>query len=51
MEVLTVKNEFGKRERLELVEAHKGHDTLGIVLTLDSNMVDKTKLLKKKIAN
>ena len=46
---LLVRNEYGFREKLEIVEAHVGIDTLGIALILDGNMSNKSKLLQKKI--
>ena len=48
-ESLLVKNEFEQRENLELVEASKGRDTLGIALAPDGNIEDEGKILKKKV--
>ena len=48
-ETLEVRNEFGVREKLKMVKAYEGWDTLGIALAPDGNMNDETKLLQKKI--
>ena len=45
---LLVKNEFGIKERLQMIEPNKGMDTLGVLLAPDGSMKDEFKYLYKK---
>ena len=38
---LDVRNEFNIRESLQLVDAHRGIETLGVYMALDGNMEDE----------
>ena len=46
---LSVCNKFRERENLQLIEADKRKETLGVVIAPDSNIKDCLNYLKKKV--
>ena len=51
MEVkLSVLDKFNERKQLQLVEAHVGKETLGVMIALDGNIEDYKIVLQKKVS-